>query len=104
MTFDDKDKTVESWLNYDPNNHDLEAEQSTDSNKQLSNTLKTAKSEQGQKDTIMFAFVNIWVTMAELLAPLFATIAVKNSQAINPKFKKQSSRSDKSNTPSNSDN
>jgi hypothetical protein len=54
--------------------------------------LKKAKAETGQKDTLMFAFVNIWVAMAELLAPLFANIAIKNSQSLNPKHKHPSAQ------------
>ena len=33
----------------------------------------------GQQDTIAFAFIRIWASLAKMLAPIFAFIAVKNA-------------------------
>jgi uncharacterized protein YacL (UPF0231 family) len=62
--------------------------------KNIQSVLKTAKKNVGQKDTLMFAFVKIWVTMAELFAPLFANLAIKNSKALNPKQSNAGSESE----------
>lgn len=56
----------------------------------LKKSVKKAKTSVGQRDTLLFAFVNIWVAMAELLAPMFANLAIKNSEKLNPKNNQQS--------------
>ena len=33
----------------------------------------------GQQDTVLFAFVKLWTTLAKMLAPLFAFMAVKHA-------------------------
>lgn len=70
-----EDEELERWFKDD----------TTPDDEAIQSVLKAAKQNIGQKDTFMFAFVKIWVTMAELFAPLFANLAIKNSKAFKPK-------------------
>lgn len=54
-------------------------------NDNIESVLKKTRQQTGQHDTMSFALVKIWVTMAELFAPMFANIAIKNTDKLNPK-------------------
>lgn len=55
-----------------------------DVGKQRQDTISRARSSIGQRDTIMFAFIKMWTVLADLLAPIFATLAVKKNVASKP--------------------
>ena len=54
-------------------------------NDSIESVLKKTQTQVGQNDTLSFALVKIWVTMAELFAPMFANLAIKNSDKLSPK-------------------
>lgn len=47
----------------------------------IARALKRARASVAQRDTLAFAIVRIWTTLAALLAPLFATLATKQARA-----------------------
>jgi hypothetical protein len=51
--------------------------------KQRRRAVARSRANVAQRDTILFAFVKLWTTIAEMLAPIFAAFAVKqaNSQS-----------------------
>ncbi len=51
----------------------------------IESVLKKSRAQTGQQDTMSFALVKIWVTMAELFAPMFANLALKNNDKLSPK-------------------
>lgn len=50
-------------------------EQPEESETRLSRALARARASVGQRDTMLFAFVRVWTTLAQLLAPVFAHLA-----------------------------
>ena len=54
-------------------------------NDSIESVLKKTQTQVGQNDTLSFALVKIWVTMAEPFAPMFANLAIKNSDKLSPK-------------------
>ena len=44
-------------------------------------TINRARRQVGQRDTLTFAFIKIWATLAKLLAPFFAAVGEKQAQA-----------------------
>ncbi|KZY38154.1 MULTISPECIES: hypothetical protein [unclassified Oleiphilus] len=51
----------------------------------IKSVLQKTRTQTSQHDTMSFALVKIWVTMAELFAPMFANLALKNSDQLAPK-------------------
>jgi hypothetical protein len=47
--------------------------------KQRAAAIARAKSNIAQRDTILFAFIKVWSTIAEMLAPIFAAFAAKSA-------------------------
>lgn len=43
--------------------------------------MNRARRQVGQRDTLTFALVKIWATLAKLLAPFFAIVGEKQAQA-----------------------
>ncbi|MEM7278300.1 MAG: hypothetical protein AAF385_09255 [Pseudomonadota bacterium] len=48
-------------------------------NTRLSQVLKRTRAGVGQRDSILFAVVKIWTTIAEMLAPIFAQFAERKA-------------------------
>ena len=46
----------------------------------IDRVIANSRANLAQRDTIMFAFIKLWTTVAEMLAPIFAALAVKHSQ------------------------
>lgn len=46
--------------------------------------LKRIRMNAAQSDTVLFAFIKLWTTLAELLAPIFANFAAKKMQQHKP--------------------
>ncbi len=44
-------------------------------------TMNRARRQVGQRDTLTFALVKVWATLAKLLAPFFAVVGEKQAQA-----------------------
>ncbi len=51
----------------------------TPPNDQQKRLRKRVSFNMAQRDTTLFAFVRLWTALAELLAPIFATIAAKRN-------------------------
>lgn len=45
--------------------------------------MARARFNLGQQDTIVFAFVRVWASLAKMLAPIFAFLAVKHARQHN---------------------
>lgn len=46
----------------------------------VSRTMAQVRAGVGARDTLIFAIVRIWTVIAKLLAPLFATLAVRKAE------------------------
>jgi hypothetical protein len=45
---------------------------------QTRKALRRSRANVAQRDTLLFAFIKLWTTLAEMLAPLFAAFASKH--------------------------
>jgi len=70
-----------STTDVDINDQQIQAFFDTDTitppNDQQTQLRKRVSINMAQRDTTLFAFVRLWAALAELLAPIFATIAAK---------------------------
>ncbi len=55
----------------------------------IDKTVKRIRSSIFQRDTILFAFVKFWTTIAKMLAPIFAHFAAKQKRPHLPLAKNQ---------------
>lgn len=73
-----------------PTHHDeirelLQADQleqnTPDDNRIVAGAMHRVRAAVAQKDTLTFALVKVWTVLAQLLAPLFARLAVTHARA-----------------------
>jgi hypothetical protein len=67
------DEDIKALLNTDAE------PQNTHYEKHRSAAIARAKSNVAQRDTILFAFIKVWTTIAEMLAPIFAAFSSKSA-------------------------
>ncbi len=48
----------------------------------IAGAMQKARSTVGQRDALTFALVRVWTVLAEMLAPLFAHLAVMQSSSV----------------------
>jgi len=53
------------------------------SESRVKQTLNRVNTSLSQKHTLGFALVNLWVTIAKVLAPVFALLAKKHARSLN---------------------
>ena len=59
----------------------LNVESQAADTKRVEKVLRRARASVGQRDTMVFALVRVWSTLAELLAPFFALLAQRTAEA-----------------------
>lgn len=69
------------------NNTDVE---NNAAGRQRQKAITRARVTMAQRDTILFAFIKIWATIAEMLAPLFAAFATKHARHSRPASRSKS--------------
>ncbi|MGH1487680.1 MAG: hypothetical protein ACRBCI_15825 [Cellvibrionaceae bacterium] len=70
----ESDKKIKAFFDADK-----AASPDEDITQQRNRAIARSRANIAQRDTILFAFVKLWTTIAEILAPIFAALAVKQA-------------------------